>query len=144
MGSYENVQPVISTVNMELRSEFGLWKEIILTPGSEFLMDQTSLWWIWTAMKQKFQKISSKNMRLNCGCEGFCMPIKGQSKKPQRREPAGSYPRTVPIEKRTWIDIEPVKYSCSDFEVSKEVMYPSSSFTTCASRRRWSRSILEN
>ena len=30
--------------------------------------------------------------------------------KPQRRELAGSSPRTVPIEKRTWTDVEPGKY----------------------------------
>ena len=56
-------QLVICTVSMELRSEFGLWTETILTPGSELLMDQTSLWWIWTTMSKKFQKFSSKNMR---------------------------------------------------------------------------------
>ena len=43
--------------------------------------------------------------------------------KPQRREPAGSSPRTVPIVKRTWTDIEPGKYSFSDYEVSKKVTY---------------------
>ena len=43
--------------------------------------------------------------------------------KPQRREPAGSSPRMVPIGKRTWTDVEPGKYSFSDYEVSKKVMY---------------------
>ena len=43
--------------------------------------------------------------------------------KPQRREPAGSSPRTVPIGKRTWTDFEPGKYSFSDIEVLKKVMY---------------------
>ena len=33
--------------------------------------------------------------------------------KPPRREPAGSSPRIVPIERRNWIDIEPGKYSLS-------------------------------
>ena len=42
--------------------------------------------------------------------------------KPQRREPAASSPRTVPIGKRTWTD-EPGEYSFSDYEVSKKVMY---------------------
>ena len=42
---------------------------------------------------------------------------------PQRREPAGSSPRIVPIERRTWIDIEPVKYSLSEYEVSKKVIH---------------------
>ena len=42
---------------------------------------------------------------------------------PQRRERAGSSPRTVPIGKRTWTDVESGKYSLSDYEVSKKVMY---------------------
>ena len=33
--------------------------------------------------------------------------------KPQRREPAGSSPRIVPMERRNWIDIEPGNYSLS-------------------------------
>ena len=60
---YWKLHPVICTVNMELRSEFGPWTDTILTLGTEFLMDQTSLRWIWTTTKQKFPKISSKNMR---------------------------------------------------------------------------------
>ena len=64
--------------------------------------------------------------------------------KPQRREPAGSSPRTVLIGKRTWTDVEPGKYSFSDYEVSKKGNVSSSSFTTCESRRRWSSSFLEN
>ena len=35
--------------------------------------------------------------------------------KPQRRELAGSSPRTILIGKRTWIDVEPWKNSFSDF-----------------------------
>ena len=42
---------------------------------------------------------------------------------PQRREFAGSSPRTVPIGKRTWTDVEPGKYSFSDYQVSKKVTY---------------------
>ena len=41
--------------------------------------------------------------------------------KPQRREPARSSPRIVPIGRRNWIDIELRKYSFSDYEVSKKV-----------------------
>ena len=43
--------------------------------------------------------------------------------KPQRREPAGSSPRIVPIERRNWIDIEPGKYSLSAYEISKKVIH---------------------
>ena len=53
-------------------------------------------------MKQKFQKAKAK---------------------PQRREPAGSSPRKVTIGRRNWIDIEPGKYSFSDYEVSKKVAF---------------------
>ena len=65
LGPYWKLQPVDCTVSTELRSELCLWTKTILTPGSEFLMDQTSLWWIWTTMSRKFQKFSSKNMRWN-------------------------------------------------------------------------------
>ena len=64
--------------------------------------------------------------------------------KPQRRELAGSSPRIVLIERRNWFDIEPGKYSLSEYEVSKKVIYLFSSFTTSASRRRRSGSFLEN
>ena len=43
--------------------------------------------------------------------------------KPQRIELPGSLPRIVPIERRNWIDIEPGKYSLSEYEVSKKVIY---------------------
>ena len=43
--------------------------------------------------------------------------------KPQRIELAGSSPRIVPIERRNWIDIEPRKYSLSEYEVSKKVIH---------------------
>ena len=43
--------------------------------------------------------------------------------KPQRREPAGSSSRLVPIGRRIWTDIEPGKYPFSDYEVSKKVTY---------------------
>ena len=43
--------------------------------------------------------------------------------KPQRREPASSSTRTVPIGDRTWTEIEPGKYSISDYEVSKKLIH---------------------
>ena len=55
-------------------------------------------------------------------CKRFCMPIEGKAK-PQRREPAGSSPRTIPIGKRNWTDVEPGEHSLSDYDVSKKVMY---------------------
>ena len=43
--------------------------------------------------------------------------------KPQRREPAGSSPRIVLMERRNWIDIEPGKHSLSEYEISKKVIH---------------------
>ena len=43
--------------------------------------------------------------------------------KPQRREPVGSSSRIVPMDERNCIDIEPGKYSLSEYEVSKKVIH---------------------
>ena len=45
------------------------------------------------------------------------MPIKGSSKTTKKS------PKTVPIEKRTWTDVEPGKYLFSDLEVSKKLIH---------------------
>ena len=42
--------------------------------------------------------------------------------KPQRRDSASSSTRTFPIGERTWTDIEPQKYSLSDYPVSKKLI----------------------
>ena len=65
LDPYWKLQPVACTVSTELRSELCLWTKTILTPGSEFLMDQTNWSRIWTAVSRKPQIFSSKNMRWN-------------------------------------------------------------------------------
>ena len=42
--------------------------------------------------------------------------------KPQRRDSASSFTRTIPIGERTWTDIEPQKYSLSDYPVSTQLI----------------------
>ena len=66
-----------------------------------------------------------------------------EATKPQRREPAGSSSRIIPMERRNWIDIEPGKHSLRvrGFQQSDS---SSSSFTESTSRRRLSGSFLEN
>ena len=43
--------------------------------------------------------------------------------KPQRRELAGTSPRTIPIGKRIWTDVEPGEYSLSDYDISKKLIH---------------------
>ena len=43
--------------------------------------------------------------------------------KPQRREPADSSSGIIPMNRRTWIDIEPGKHSLCAYEVSKNVIH---------------------
>ena len=67
-------------------------------------------------------EVQLQEYALKLNAKDFACRSKAKAK-PQRREPAGSSPRTVPIGRRTWTDIEPGKYSFSDYEVSKKVMY---------------------
>ena len=59
---------------------------------------------------------------LKLSAKDFACRSKAKAK-PQRREPADSSPRIVPMERRNWIDIEPGKHSLSEYEVSKKVNY---------------------
>ena len=67
-------------------------------------------------------EVQLEEYALNLDAKDFACRSKAKAK-PQRREPAGSSPRTVLFGKRTWTDVEPGKYSFSDYEVSKKVMY---------------------
>ena len=58
-------------------------------------------------------------LRLNAS--DFACQSKAKAK-PQRREPAGSSTRTIPIGERTWPDVEPQEYSLSDNSVSRKLI----------------------
>ena len=72
--------------------------------------------------EQEIPEVQLEECALKLDAKDFACRSKAKSK-PQRREPAGSSPRTVPVGKRTWTDVELGKYSFSDFEVSKKLMY---------------------
>ena len=63
--------------------------------------------------------------------------------KPQRKEPAESSSRIIPMNSRTWIDIEPGKHSLSAYEVSKKVVHLLR-HSQQVHRELWSGSFLEN
>ena len=59
-------------------------------------------------------------LKLNAG--DFASRSKAKAK-PQKREPANSSTRTIPIGERTWTDVEPGKQSLSDYPVSKKLIH---------------------
>ena len=67
-------------------------------------------------------EVQLEECALKLDAKDFACPSKAKAK-PQRREPAGSSPGTVPIWKRTWTDVEPGEYLFSDYEVSKKLMH---------------------
>ena len=72
--------------------------------------------------EQEIPEVQLGEYALKLDAKDFACRSKAKAK-PQRRELALSSPRTVPIGKRIWTDVEPGKYSFSDYEVSKKVMY---------------------
>ena len=72
--------------------------------------------------EQETSEVQLEEYALKLDAKDFACRSKAKAK-PQRREPAGSSPRTVPIGKRPWTDVEPGKYSFSDNEVSQKVTY---------------------
>ena len=59
---------------------------------------------------------------LQLDAKDFACRSKAKSKT-QRRKPADSSSGTIPMNRRTWIYIEPGKHSLSAYEVSKKVIH---------------------
>ena len=72
--------------------------------------------------EQEIPKDQLEEHALKLDAEDFARRSKAQAK-PQRREPARSSPRTDPIGKGTWTDVEPKKHSLSDYEISKKLIH---------------------
>ena len=118
------LQPVAYRVNMEWKSELSLWTKTILTRGKEFLL----AWISWSRTKTKTtnneQETSEKQTEehaLQLNISALASRSKAKAK-PQRRDLASSSTGTIPIEKRTWTDIEPGEFSLSDYPVSKKLI----------------------
>ena len=72
--------------------------------------------------EKEIPEVQLEECALKLDAKDFACLSKAKAK-PQRREPAGSSPRTFPIGKRTWTDVEPGKYSLSDYDVSKKLIH---------------------
>ena len=93
--------------------------------GQFFMTKDTAdftLFYAVTCREQEIPEVQLEEYTSKLDAKDFACRSKAEAK-PQRREPAGSSPRTVPIEKRTWTDVEPGKYLFSDYEVSKKLMH---------------------
>ena len=85
------------------------------------LMDQTSLWWIWTTMSRKFQKFSSENMRWNW--MGRILHADQRPMQNHKEENLLTLPQELYfIGERIWTDVEPGEYALSDYAVSKKLI----------------------
>ena len=72
--------------------------------------------------EQEIPEVQLEEYALKLDAKDFACRSKAKSK-PPRRELVGSSPRTVPIGKGTWTDVELGKYSSSDYAVSKKLMH---------------------
>ena len=87
--------------------------------------------------EQEIPEVQLAEYALKLDAKAFACRSKAKAK-PQRRVPAGSSTRTIPIGKRMWTDVEPGEYSLSDYDASKKLIPSSSSWKTSSSRRCWS------
>ena len=72
--------------------------------------------------EQEIPEFQLEEYALKLDAKDFACRSKAKAK-PQRREPAGSSPRTIPVGKRIWTDTEPGEYSLSDYDISKKLIH---------------------
>ena len=70
--------------------------------------------------EQEISEVQLEEYALKLNASDFAFRSKDKAK-PQRREPAGSSTRTIPIGERMWTDVEPGEYSISDDAVLKKL-----------------------
>ena len=72
--------------------------------------------------KQETSEMQFEEYALKLNAGDFASRSKAKAK-PQKRESASSSTKTIPIGKRTWTDVEPGRYSLSDYPVSKKLIH---------------------
>ena len=71
--------------------------------------------------EQDISEVQLEENALKLNASDFACQSKAKAK-PQKREPAGSSTKTIPIGERFWTDVEPKEYSLSDCSVSKKLI----------------------
>ena len=72
--------------------------------------------------EQEIPKVQLEEYVLKLDAKDFACRSKAKAKITKKRS-CGSCPRTIPIEIRTWSDVESEKYSFSDHEISKKLIH---------------------
>ena len=72
--------------------------------------------------EQETSEVQFEEYALRLIASDFACRSKAKAK-PQRREPAGSSTKTIPIGERFWTGVEPGEYSISDYTVSKKLIH---------------------
>ena len=111
---------VFNTANMGLKFESGLWVKIIISLGSEYLMEQNK----YVIDSKHNNKEIPANPHEDQTSQTSVKVIAARSKakaKQQKREPVDT-PSIKPMHERKWIDIEPSEPSFTAYEVSKKVI----------------------
>ena len=124
--------PVLEVTTSYLQGKYGVALSVasitkaILTHGSEFLMAWISLSRTLSNNKendnneQKTSEMQFEDFALETNVLASASRSKAEAK-PQRRTPASSSTRTVPIGERKWTDNEPEDYSPVAYPMSKQL-----------------------
>ena len=86
---------------------------------------------------QEISEVQPEEYALKLNASDFSCRLKDKGK-PQRREPAGSSKRTIPIWAYMWTDVEPAEKSISDDAVSRKLIHLLRHGSLSTQRRRWS------
>ena len=72
--------------------------------------------------EQEIPEVQLEEYALKLDAKDFASRSKAKAK-PQRRDSASSFTRTIPTGERTWTDVEPGEYSLSDYDISKKLIH---------------------
>ena len=130
-------------VNMELKSEFGLWLKTILNLGSETSYGTNK--YVIDCIKDDTENLADPQEEPASQSSVKVIAANQKLKQNHKRREPVDVPSIIPMNERKWIDIEPSEPSLAAYEVSKKVISQSSSTrSNSTTRRRRSSSILEN
>ena len=125
------------------------WDQNLVFEQRQYLLLGQNFSWITKVcdeLEQQWNRNSRRSARRICvktGCERFCMPIEGKSTTTKKRT-CRLFTKNSPYWEKELDRYWTREIFSLRIRSVEESNVSSSSFTTCASRRRWSSSFLEN